>query len=253
MFETLYLIGQRPYMEDFYYLDEFFCDGKYSLYAIFDGHGGNTVSLKCRELLPNILELNLAKLSTEQDALKKTFLDLDDSMDLSDSFMTGSTCLVILKKQDTLWIANCGDSRSIIQYEKSYHLLSLDHKPEETERTRIEALGGNIVFSGGTLRVNGDLALTRAIGDKRHRPFIIPDPEIKKYKLTSKNKFIVLATDGLWDVVSNKNVIELIMKHYDNKKHSDKKVLENAMNDLKERIENVIYDNTTVVLIHIRR
>lgn len=253
MYELLYLIGQRPYMEDNYYINEFFCDGKYSLYAVFDGHGGNAVSLKCKDRLPYVLQSNLEKENDEISALRKTFTDIDDNLELSESFMTGSTCLVVLKKQDTLWIANCGDSRCIIQHDMSYHVLSNDHKPIGDEKKRIESIGGTIFHSAGTLRVNGDISLTRAIGDKRYRPFIIPDPEIVRYRLSAMNKFLILATDGLWDIVSNGHIIELFMKEYDQKNQSDKNVLKNSITKLQEKIGHVIADNTTVILIHLRR
>ena len=81
--------------------------------------------------------------------------------------------------------------------------LSIDHKPNsKEERQRIENAGGVVVWAG-TWRVGGVLAVSRAFGDRPLKRFVIPTPDIKQEQLTSDDEFIILASDGLWDVVSN--------------------------------------------------
>lgn len=81
--------------------------------------------------------------------------------------------------------------------------LSVDHKPNsKEERARIESLGGVVVWAG-TWRVGGVLAVSRAFGDRPLKRFVIPTPDTKEELLGHDDEFIVLASDGLWDVMSN--------------------------------------------------
>ncbi len=88
--------------------------------------------------------------------------------------------------------------------------MSSDHKPtREDERKRIESLGGRIIFHG-TWRVEGILALTRAIGDKRLKAFVSGEPEVRRRRLIPGDSVLVIASDGLWDVVSSAEVCNII-------------------------------------------
>lgn len=81
--------------------------------------------------------------------------------------------------------------------------MSIDHKPNSREeRTRIEDAGGVVVWAG-TWRVGGVLAVSRAFGDRPLKRYVIPTPDIKDEQLTSADDCLILASDGLWDVVSN--------------------------------------------------
>jgi hypothetical protein len=81
--------------------------------------------------------------------------------------------------------------------------MSIDHKPNSREeRTRIEDAGGVVVWAG-TWRVGGVLAVSRAFGDRPLKRYVIPTPDIKDEVLTSEDDCLILASDGLWDVVSN--------------------------------------------------
>lgn len=109
-----------------------------------------------------------------------------------------------------------GDSRAIASVRGSVQQLSFDHKPNnEGETRRIVAAGGWVEFN----RVNGNLALSRALGDfvfkknekKRAEEQIVtalPDVEVRE--LTDDHEFIVIACDGIWDVLSNEEVLEFV-------------------------------------------
>lgn len=111
---------------------------------------------------------------------------------------------------------NVGDSRAIASVRGSVQQLSFDHKPNnEGETRRIVAAGGWVEFN----RVNGNLALSRALGDfvfkknekKRAEEQIVtalPDVEVRE--LTDDHEFIVIACDGIWDVLSNEEVLEFV-------------------------------------------
>jgi protein phosphatase 2C family protein 2/3 len=111
---------------------------------------------------------------------------------------------------------NVGDSRAIASVRGRVQQLSYDHKPNnELEAKRIIAAGGWVEYN----RVNGNLALSRALGDfvfkknenKAAEEQIVtayPDVDIKE--LTSDHEFVLLACDGIWDVLSNEEVLEFV-------------------------------------------
>lgn len=81
--------------------------------------------------------------------------------------------------------------------------MSVDHKPNtREERTRIEDAGGVVVWAG-TWRVGGVLAVSRAFGDRPLKRYVIPTPDIRDEVVTKDDDCLILASDGLWDVVSN--------------------------------------------------
>ena len=84
--------------------------------------------------------------------------------------------------------------------------LSRDHTPRDREeRERIEAAGGIVVQRKGSARVMGVLAVARAIGDAQLKPYVTAEPEVKVFQRAAETWFIILATDGLWDVMSNRS------------------------------------------------
>jgi serine/threonine protein phosphatase PrpC len=91
--------------------------------------------------------------------------------------------------------------------------LSMDHKPmNDEEKRRIEAAGGSVSHAGGVPRVNGNLNLSRAIGDLKYKSnkelppeaqIITAHPDVRVFELSSEDQFFLLACDGVWDVLSN--------------------------------------------------
>ncbi|XP_047965621.1 probable protein phosphatase 2C 8 [Salvia hispanica] len=67
---------------------------------------------------------------------------------------------------------------------------------------RIEGCGGKVINWNG-LRVSGVLATSRSIGDEYLKPYVITDPEVKILSRTKLDEFLILGSDGLWDVISN--------------------------------------------------
>ena len=86
----------------------------------------------------------------------------------------------------------------------------MDHKPNRPdERGRIEALGGEVLFLG-VWRVQGQLAVSRAIGDKQLKEWVCADPEIRVEKRSSEHHYAILATDGVWDVLNCEEAADLV-------------------------------------------
>jgi serine/threonine protein phosphatase PrpC len=205
--------GARQYMEDRHIIVENIFRG-YSLYAIFDGHGGSDVADICKNNIVNVLKRNLATtnvLTDIREVLNNVFVDLSALIPPDKGYICGTTCLLVLKHTNHAWVANCGDSRGIMNYMDTVVELSTDHKPgTPAERSRIETLGGYVSAVDGVPRVSGELAVSRSLGDSRYHPYVVFTPEIRYFPFTSSNRFMVLATDGLWDVMSNMDVVRFV-------------------------------------------
>ncbi|BHF72119.1 hypothetical protein SprV_0401518300 [Sparganum proliferum] len=130
----------------------------------------------------------------------------------------GSTCIVLLIRDGHIYCANCGDSRAVISSLGVAEAFSTDHKPSlPRERSRILAAGGWI--SGGN-RVNGNLALSRALGDfnfKRNPQLspvdqiISPEPDVScRDTRPEEDEFIVMGCDGIWDVLTDQEVVNFV-------------------------------------------
>lgn len=236
--------GSRKYMEDeFVLVPKFYKD--FDLAAVFDGHGGFYVSEFCANNIQTVLLRCINQNNGNiRKALMQCFQDLDDELDSSKSKSTGSTCLVILcDGKSQMWVANSGDSRAVMSKSQTgCIILSKDHKPDAPEeRKRIEDNGG-FIMNYGVWRVNGELAVSRSIGDKKYRPLVIVTPDVKRVKIDPKeNSMLIIATDGLWDVVKNTQAVRVAAQAHQNKTSICKALLQKAM-------DNEMEDNITIIV-----
>lgn len=130
--------------------------------------------------------------------------------------LAGTTAICVLLKNKKIYCGNVGDSRAIASVRGSVQQLSYDHKPNnELETKRIVAAGGWVEFN----RVNGNLALSRALGDfvfkknekkRAEEQIVTAMPDVEVCELTDDHEFIVIACDGIWDVLSNEEVLEFV-------------------------------------------
>ncbi|XP_062180638.1 protein phosphatase 2C 53-like [Phragmites australis] len=204
-------------------------------FGVYDGHGGVQVANYCRERIHSALveELGRAKeavCGTDLSALEskkqweKAFVDCFSRVDAEVGGnagaatqpvapdTVGSTAIVAVVCSSHIIIANCGDSRAVLCRGKQPMALSVDHKPNrEDEYARIEALGGKVIQWNG-YRVLGVLAMSRSIGDRYLKPYIIPVPEVSIVSRAKDDECLILASDGLWDVMSNEEVCDAARK-----------------------------------------
>lgn len=146
---------------------------------------------------------------------------------------SGCTAVAAVLKGKQLWVANAGDSRCIVCRNGKVVEMSFDHKPEdEIEFNRIKNAGGRVSNDG---RVNGGLNLSRAIGDHGYKMNITLPPEeqmisalpdIKQLTLEEGDEFMVLACDGIWNFMSNEEVVEFVKERIDEGKMSLAKICE---------------------------
>ena len=116
-------------------------------------------------------------------------------------FTDGTAANVVLITPHKIYCANCGDSRSILVRKDSFVPLSIDHKPGAAkEFKRIRENYGYIDKNG---RLNGEVGLSRALGDMKVHPALTEEPEIITHQRTDGDLALVMACDGIWDVFDN--------------------------------------------------
>ncbi|TMX00214.1 hypothetical protein EJD97_001180 [Solanum chilense] len=201
-------------------------------FGVYDGHGGSQVANYCRDRIHAVLAeeletfmMNLSDESIRQScqelwnrAFTNCFLKVDAEIGGGAGHepvapeTVGSTAVVAVVCSSHIIVANCGDSRAVLCRGKEPMALSVDHKPNrEDEYKRIEAAGGKVIQWNGH-RVFGVLAMSRSIGDKYLKPWIIPDPEVTFIPRTKDDKCLILASDGLWDVMTNEEACDMARK-----------------------------------------
>ena len=214
-----------------------------SWFAVFDGHSSDTVSDHCsKHLLSTLIknsdfkeaatkesQFDLDKFKKKvQNGLVTGFLKQDEELrenpDLSKgSHKGGTTSICALVTEKYITFANLGDSRGLlsskdVKTSKSMPVLAtVDHKPASPEEEkRIKKAGGCVINN----RVNGQLAVSRVFGDFEYKgtkgkdpkkQLITPEPEIYvRERNPSEDEFMVLACDGVWDVMSNEDIVNFV-------------------------------------------
>ncbi|KAD2021892.1 hypothetical protein E3N88_42002 [Mikania micrantha] len=220
------VIGRRREMEDAVRVEVGFVNDnsrEFDFYGVYDGHGGSRVSFECCERLHRLLaekmkmEMKMENGSMNWERLMiESFTKMDEEVNeggLAES--VGSTAVVAVVSDDEIAVANCGDSRAVLSRDGATMPLSSDHKPDRhDELERIERSGGAVIDWNGQ-RVMGVLATSRSIGDRQFYPYIIAKPEVTVNKREDEDEFIILASDGLWDVISNDLACHVVRKCLD--------------------------------------
>lgn len=258
---------------------------EYHFIGVCDGHGnkGHYVSNFLANALPSILrkELNerdavLASTNNFQihKIIENTFILANSKLSNESSLDTnfsGSTCISILFSTEKIYCANVGDSRAILgKYSKNHNKwdcfpLSRDHKPSEyDEAKRIMRFNGRIeqfkeedgTFVGPlrvwlkTESIPG-LAMTRSFGDQIASSVgVICEPEIKDFLFKEEDKFVLLASDGLWEYITNEECLEVVSHYYQHNKDSESAVRELYKRAFRAWVENdPTIDDITIILI----
>ncbi|EXB44628.1 putative protein phosphatase 2C 58 [Morus notabilis] len=188
-------------------------DTELGLFAIFDGHLGHDVANYLQNhLFENILKEPGFWTDTE-NAIKRAYHKTDEEI-LHKSFSLGkggSTAVTaILINGRKLVVANVGDSRAVICKNGVAKQLSVDHEPSR-EKWVIESRGGFVSnLPGDVPRVDGQLAVARAFGDKCLKIHLSSEPDVSILMIDEDTEFIILASDGIWKVVSNQEAVDAI-------------------------------------------
>lgn len=213
------LKGRRPYQEDEVLVWEASDPSSSPLrgvYAVFDGHGGWRAShIAKKTFMAHFLDqvLFVHDEATAKQAMAHALKAVEQSyVDFTrgdENPFEGTTAVVaVLIKDPESWllVANVGDSRAMLCHAGvRATALTRDHKPNDpVEQRRIEALGGVVQQRPGDVFRVGGLAMSRAIGDTGLGDLVPADPDFTVYHLgpDSYPIWLIVASDGLWDVFS---------------------------------------------------
>nr|CAB3474795.1 unnamed protein product [Digitaria exilis] len=229
--------GRRREMEDAVSIRPDFLPGaasKHHFFGVFDGHGCSHVATMCQDRMHEVVADEHSNAASCQETawkgvMERSFARLDEqalgwatsrSADEpacrceqqmpSRCDHVGSTAVVAVVNPTHVVVANAGDSRAVLSRGGVPVPLSVDHKPDRPdELARIEAAGGRVIYWDGA-RVLGVLAMSRAIGDGYLKPFVSSEPEVTVTERTDDDECLILASDGLWDVVTNEMACDVV-------------------------------------------
>ncbi|XP_012471628.1 probable protein phosphatase 2C 25 [Gossypium raimondii] len=206
--------GRREAMEDRFSASvELQGDTKQAIFGIFDGHGGaKAAEFAAQKLEKNILDQVITRRDKTAvlDAVKQGYLKTDAEFFTEDN-AGGTCCLTALIQNGDLVVSNAGDCRAVLSRSGTAEPLTSDHRPSrEDERSRIQNLGGYVDLCRGVWRIQGSLAVSRGIGDRHLKQWVIAEPETKIVSIKPDCEFLILASDGLWDKVSNQEAVDIV-------------------------------------------
>lgn len=220
------MIGRRSSMEDAMIIHGAVANNpEVDLFGIFDGHGGRTVAeFSAMEVFSCVKEFVTSIAFSENSQSPQEMLDMSFHsvqkaiLNAEIGILEGATAAVCLIHRDTLYFANAGDSRIVMSHSGKAMRMTCDHKPNDVEEEkRIRDAGG---FVNDDNRVNGILALSRAFGDTALSDCVTIQPFLNQYRLSvsqsdegPREEFLILACDGLWDVFSDQEAVDLVHKH----------------------------------------
>ncbi|AEE28084.1 Protein phosphatase 2C family protein [Arabidopsis thaliana] len=206
--------GKREAMEDrFSAITNLQGDPKQAIFGVYDGHGGPTAAeFAAKNLCSNILGeiVGGRNESKIEEAVKRGYLATDSEFLKEKNVKGGSCCVTALISDGNLVVANAGDCRAVLSVGGFAEALTSDHRPSrDDERNRIESSGGYVDTFNSVWRIQGSLAVSRGIGDAHLKQWIISEPEINILRINPQHEFLILASDGLWDKVSNQEAVDI--------------------------------------------
>ncbi|XP_065849332.1 probable protein phosphatase 2C 27 [Euphorbia lathyris] len=254
-------IGGRPYMEDTHvcitdlakkFGYDLLRDESVAFYGVFDGHGGKSAAHFVRDHLPRVIVEDADFPLELEKVVARSFVETDTAFAEKCSLEpSGTTALTAMIFGRSLLVANAGDCRAVLSRRGAAIEMSKDHRPCcVRERIRIESLGGYV--EDGYL--NGQLGVTRALGDwhlegmkvkGQMGGLLSAEPELRLITLTKEDEFLIIGSDGIWDVFTSQNSVSFARRRL--QEHNDVKLCSKEM--VEEAIKRGATDNLTVVVI----
>ncbi|EYU18588.1 hypothetical protein ABFS82_10G150400 [Erythranthe guttata] len=251
--------GRRETMEDTHFMKPNFGNEKdIHFFGILDGHRGAAAAEFSAGALPGFLRTLVSKSSPSQ-ALVEAFVETDIAFRnelnsrrkskgvIQKDWHPGCTAMTALVIKDKLFVANAGDCRTIICRAGNPFALTRDHVAScLEERERVIGAGGQVKWQVDTWRIGpAALQVTRSIGDDDLKPFVTAEPEITETLLSAEDEYIVMASDGLWDVMRNEEVVSIIRDTVKEAGMCSKRLATEAA-------ERGSKDNITVIVVFLR-
>jgi len=242
----------RETMEDRICISHFaFGPKTFYIFLLLDGHGGAEVADYVQEHFVDSLRNIVIRQNGHRirECIRESFVHMDKRVRKMKSGSTASLILVVHSppKKVDVWMANVGDSTIYGVNGDKVRKLSVDHKVTHgQEQKRILDTNSYTIEDGYVCTDSGSmLAVTRALGDREFGDGILPEPTIKR--LTTKPDIIIIASDGIWDVMNGKEVWARL-----NSKKEKKAWRDSAYRINKWRNEqHEQHDNTSLILLYI--
>ncbi|NXU85610.1 PPM1A phosphatase, partial [Xiphorhynchus elegans] len=237
----------------------------WSFFAVYDGHAGSQVAKYCCEHLLDHITSNQDFKGTDgppsvesvKSGIRTGFLQIDEHMRVISekkhgADRSGSTAVGVMISPQHTYFINCGDSRGLLCRNRKVHFFTQDHKPSNPlEKERIQNAGGSVMIQ----RVNGSLAVSRALGDFDYKcvhgkgpteQLVSPEPEVYEIERSEEDdQFIILACDGIWDVMGNEELCDFVRSRLE--------VTDDLEKVCNEIVDTCLYkgsrDNMSVILI----
>lgn len=210
-------------------------------FAIFDGHSGAEASVfASKNLIKNIDTL-------DEKGIMEAFQLTDILFCNGNPKKGGTTAALTIIDHDHLLSANIGDTKIILVKNTSFDVLSYDHVASDiNEQSRIEHAGGYVINHRNTMRVCGQIAITRSIGDAKYKEYLIPVPYFKATKISIEDIALVIASDGLFEALSPEQVSNIVREKQGNRPSQIAETL------TAEAIEGGSKDNVTVMVVKLQ-
>ncbi|CAH8257412.1 unnamed protein product [Arabidopsis lyrata] len=207
--------GKKKFMEDTHRIVPCLVgSSKKSFFGVYDGHGGGKAAeFVAENLHKHVVEMmeNCKEKEEKVEAFKAAYLRTDRDF-LEKGVVSGACCVTALIQDQEMIVSNLGDCRAVLCRRGVAEALTNDHKAgRDDEKERIESQGGYVDIHRGAWRVHGILAVSRSIGDAHLKKWVVAEPDTRIIELEQDMEFLVLASDGLWDVVSNQEAVDTVL------------------------------------------
>ncbi|CAI5495602.1 unnamed protein product [Closterium sp. Naga37s-1] len=205
--------GRKAVMEDTYQALMGFAERESdAFFGVFDGHGGTAAAKFAAAELASHVARAAARTGGQASAaaVVEGYLETDRRF-LDQNVASGTSCLTCWATPGRLLLAHAGDCKAVLVKGGRAVALTEDHRASrEDEQARITALGGFVDTATGMPRVQGILAVTRGMGDAHLKSFITPQPDVAQVRVGADCSALILASDGLWDVVAPQDAADVV-------------------------------------------
>jgi serine/threonine protein phosphatase PrpC len=186
-------------------------DANRDLFLMFDGHNGADASSYANAHLQASLLRELNAGAGPEKSLHTAFVETHKKL-IENNVRGGTTATAVLFDGQSGWVAHVGDSRVAVVCNGELRRLTVDHRPSnEAEAKAVRGRGGFIIaFGGREMRVNGMIAITRALGDRELVDALSPEPDVSPVPFDWSLSTLVVACDGLWDTLPDSEVLTII-------------------------------------------
>ena len=225
-----------------------------SFYAVFDGHVGTDAADYAAAHLHELLVESSSYPVNPVQAFQEAFLTCDkDFEETSKESGSGSTAVCVLLNVEMLYAAWLGDSQaSLVRGGVPVKIMDSHEPNRDEERARIEALGG-FVEHWGRWRVNGQLSVSRAIGDREFKPFISAKPDVTSIEMNGSEEFIIIGSDaGLWDTITPEEATEMVFAHIEENKSEGGDIEKISLRLATLAKEKGSSDNITIIVVFLK-